>query len=99
MQLYEFMVPTHYNNGQPIDHAEFDEWLGGTFGGYTKLAPATGFWRDENIGQVFEETVIPYRVATDQRGADQRIADNVALDFDQLAVYVGKIGTCEIKLY
>ena len=101
MQVYEFMVPTHRNNGEKFGevHIEtFDSWLGLKYGGFTKLAPATGYWRD-NAGATYKETVIPYRVATDDEYAPKHIADVIARAFDQLAVYVGKIGTCDIVDY
>jgi hypothetical protein len=101
MQVYEFMVPTHDNAGRefaPVHVETFDAWLGKKYGGFTKLAPATGFWTD-NAGQVYRESVIPYRVATDDEHAPKAIADVIARGFSQLAVYVGKIGTCDIVDY
>ena len=99
MQVYEFMVPTHSNGGIPFDHTEFNGWLADRFGGYTKLAPAVGYWRDENTRRVFEESVIPYRVASVAANAGDRIGERIASMFGQLAVYVGRIGTAEILDY
>jgi hypothetical protein len=102
LQVLEFMVPTHRNNGSLINHADFDAYLGQRFGGYTKLAVATGFWKDENIGQVFEETVIPYRVAVrelDVESAISEIAPYIATEYDQNAVYIGRVGTAVIREY
>jgi hypothetical protein len=99
MQVYEFMVPTHNNAGQPfgVEINRFEAMLAELFGGFTKLAPATGYWVNAE-GVAFHETVVPYRVATDC-DAEEIVAPYIATEFEQEAVYVGKLGQATIRVY
>jgi hypothetical protein len=102
MQVYEFMVPTHDNDGVAfsVEFNRFEAMLAEWFGGFTKLSPATGYWVNAD-GVAFHEAVIPYRVATaiDRESVRELVAPYIAVEFNQEAVYMGQIGSAEIIVY
>lgn len=76
MNLWEILVPTQFEDTRkPVSkrhHKEWDKYVRKLAGGLTILRPAKGQWVYQ--GKVYEDRVIPVRVA-----CDERIMEKVAL--------------------
>lgn len=74
--LWEILVPTKYGDTlKPIrlrHHKRWDEYIRKIAGGLTILRPAKGQWLKEKT-ELFEEKVIPVRVACTRSEIDQII--------------------------
>lgn len=66
--------------------AELEAWLAETFGGYTRLGPGGGGWKNET-GQVETEANTVY-LATAPRDFSKEIAARLATDFGERVPYV-----------
>jgi hypothetical protein len=92
MKLYEILVPTVRNDGQPFrlrHHRVWDAKVRGIAGGLTVLTPAKGQWVAP-CGTVFAERMIPVRIAC-SHDQIERIADYTAKHYGQQAVMYWKV--------
>lgn len=93
MELWEILVPCQWNTGKPVrtrHHKEWDKRVRKLSGGITILSPARGQW--VNKGVLYEERVIPVRVACD-RETILKIIGITAQHYRQLAVMAYKISS------
>jgi hypothetical protein len=62
--LYEILVPTHFNNGQEIDvnhHKKWDEYVQSLTNGLTIQKTSKGSWFSSDK-ELFKETMIPVKI-------------------------------------
>ena len=93
VELWEILVPTVRNNGQPIRtrfHKVWDEKVRKISGGLTILTPAKGQWVHPEDGQLFAERMIPVRIMC-TREQIEKIIDITLEYYDQLAVMAYRI--------
>jgi hypothetical protein len=87
MNIYEILVPTIFNNGNPIKtrfHRVWDEKVRAITGGLTITPPVRGQWVAPD-GELFLERMIPVRIACSAEQIEQ-IADMTAGYYQQKAV-------------
>lgn len=85
--LWEILVPTVRPDGRPIHlrfHRVWDAKVRTISGGLTIYAPAKGQWVSP-CGQLFEERMIPVRIACTAEQME-RIADMSAAYYEQQAI-------------
>lgn len=90
-QIWEILVPTQSNEGKPFRtrfHRVWDEKVRNIAGGLTVLKPAKGQWL--NKGKLFEERMIPVRIACSEEQIHQ-IIDITMNYYKQLAVMAYRI--------
>src|ERR1043165_9158106 len=90
-QLWEILVPCQWNTGKPVrtrHHREWDKRVRAIAGGLTILKPAKGQWVYE--GALFEERVIPVRIACDEKQM-VRIAAITLQHYKQITVMVSRV--------
>lgn len=66
VQLWEILVPTINNEGKPFrtrHHKEWDKVVRNISGGMTILTPCKGQWIDKSTEVLYEERMIPVRIA------------------------------------
>lgn len=94
MQLWEILVPTvHRISGKPIKtryHRVWDTKVREIAGGLTILRPAKGIWVHERSGEIFEERMIPVRIAA-PRSKITEIISLTATYYDQYTVMAYKV--------
>lgn len=86
-KLYEILVPT-VRNGKPVrtrHHKEWDKYVRGLSGGLTILKPAKGIWIEPSSGELFEERMIPVRIACTEKQI-KKISEFTRSHYDQIAV-------------
>lgn len=87
INLWEILVPTHFNNGEEIPveyHKEWDHYVEKLTGGLTILKKSRGTWISNN-GTKFQENMIPVRIACNADEINQ-IAIFTATHYEQEAV-------------
>ena len=85
--LWEVLVPCVMRN-RPIrlaHHKEWDKYVRRITGGLTILKPARGQWIEPATDSLYEERVIPVRIACTRQQLDQ-IIDFTLRHYDQIAV-------------
>lgn len=90
LQLWEILIPTNID-GKPVRtryHRVWDEKVRAIAGGLTILKPAKGQWVHK--GSLFEERMIPVRIACSQKQIEQ-IIDMTIKYYRQLAVMAYRI--------
>lgn len=91
MELWEILVPKADNDGKEYSleyHKKWDATVRGLSGGLTIMRSAKGIW--ENEGKVYEERMIPVRVAC----TEAQIKDVMKLTktyYNQIAVMAYRI--------
>ena len=91
-EMWEILVPTVHNNGKPIKtrfHRVWDKRVYQITGGLTILTPTKGKWVCP-AGGLFEERMIPVRVACTRKEIDA-IIDVTIKYYDQKAVLAYKV--------
>lgn len=86
LNLYEILVPTQNNEGKPYRkryHRVWDEKVRKIGGGLTIMPPIKGQWMYN--GDIYEERMIPVRIACDPEYIDQ-IAEMTAKYYQQQAI-------------
>jgi hypothetical protein len=99
-QLWEILVPTLHQNGNPIRtrfHRVWDAKVYEITGGLTILTPAKGKWVPQ-AGGVIEERMIPVRIAC-TREQIEKIVDMTIEYYDQQAVLAYRISEEVILKY
>lgn len=93
MQLFEFLIPTHMNNGRSYEQARkaFEAACVLEAGGVSILPIIDGRWNGPD-GRHYKETMVPYRVGCDGSIADKLISKALALFDDQISIAVSIIG-------
>jgi len=92
MDLWEILVPTISNEGNPYRtryHRVWDAKVRAITGGLTIMAPAKGQWKSLT-GDLYVERVIPVRIACSRDQIDA-IIDITMKYYDQLAVMAYKV--------
>ena len=90
--MWEIMVPCQWNNGKPVrtrHHKEWDKKVRKLSGGLTIMMPGKGQWLNKE-GELFEERVIPVRIACDRTTIDA-IMDITAQHYNQYAILAYKV--------
>lgn len=85
-KLWEVLVPTLTKTKKPIrtkHHKNWDDYVRKIAGGLTILKPGRGQWVD--AGELYEERVIPVRVACTEKQIN-KIIDFTIKHYDQIAV-------------
>lgn len=88
MKFWEILVPTISNEGKPYRvryHRVWDAKVREIAGGLTIIKPITGQWVNPKDNQLFQERMIPVRIACSKEQIDQ-IADITAKHYDQKAI-------------
>lgn len=88
--LYEIMVPCQWNNGKPVrtrHHKEWDKVVRKLTGGLTLYKPAIGQWVDKKTDILYNERVIPVRIACTENQIKQ-IATFTLVHYKQIQVMV-----------
>ena len=92
--LWEILVPTTMNNpSNPVrvgHHREWDKRIRKISGGLTILEPARGQWIDTETMTLYEERVIPVRIACSEEEINQ-IIDITLQHYRQEAVMAYKV--------
>lgn len=92
--LWEILVPTTMNNPPSFvrvgHHREWDKRVRKISGGLTILEPAKGQWIDSETMILYEERVIPVRIACSEEEINQ-IVDITLQHYRQEAVMAYKI--------
>ena len=86
-ELWEIFVPCMMR-GKPVrtrHHREWDKVVRSLAGGLTILTPAKGQWIEPGTNTLYEERVIPVRIAC-TRNQIRQIMDFTLQHYDQLAV-------------
>lgn len=92
-QLWEIMVPTMFNDGTPIRtryHRVWDKKVYEITGGLTIHMPSKGKWVNKEDGELFQERMIPVRIAC-TREQIEKIIDITIDYYKQIAVMAYKI--------
>lgn len=87
LKLYEILVPTISNEGEPFRtryHRVWDKKVREITGGLTVIPPIRGQWISAG-GDLFQERMIPVRIACTEEQIN-KIADITAKYYSQLAV-------------
>ncbi len=94
MNLWEILVPTTFGDNQkPVrtkHHKQWDEKVREISGGLTILKPAKGQWVDKSSNKLYEERIIPVRVACTRQDIE-KIIDFTIRHYRQIAVMCYKI--------
>jgi hypothetical protein len=93
-QLWEILVPCTMR-GRPVHtrhHKEWDKVVRTIAGGLTILAPAKGQWLEPDTNTLFEERMIPVRIACTRKQI-QRIMRFTLGHYDQKAVFAYLVST------
>lgn len=93
MELYEILVPTMSNQGRPYRtkfHRVWDAKVYQITGGLTILAPSKGKWISPISGGLFQERMIPVRIACSRNQIEAIIQMTIAY-YNQEAVMAYKI--------
>lgn len=96
MKLYEVHVPLRTNDGRDYRGAieEFENALMEGFGGFHRLQPVKGAWRDDKD---YIETMVPFCVADPSPEAEEDLRALAFIYFpDQKAIFIAQIGTATI---
>lgn len=96
MKLYEVHVPLRTNDGRDYRAAieEFENSLMDGFGGFHRLQPVKGAWRDDKD---YIETMVPFCVAAKSISDKLDLRDLAFAHFpDQKAIFVAEIGEATI---
>ena len=99
LELWEVLVPTIRNNGEPIRtkfHRVWDEKVRALTSGLTILTPAKGQWVSPE-GTTFEERMIPVRIACDKEQLDEILRFTVEY-YEQEAIFAYKISDT-VRIY
>lgn len=93
MMLWEIFVPTISNEGKPFrtrHHKVWDQRVRTIAGGLTIYKPSKGQWIDTNTDTLYEERMIPVRIACNE---DQirKIMELTAKHYNQIDVMAYKI--------
>jgi len=86
-QLWEILVPCLRNN-RPVSvkhHREWDKYVRNLSGGLTIYRPAKGQWVDSATNELYDERVIPVRIACTEKQIVQIIKFTIR-HYNQLAV-------------
>lgn len=96
MRYYEIHVPQNDNAGRSYESAlvEFRDYLLNVCGGYHRLDPVQGAWRDN--GKNYVETMIPFHVACEPETFAKVLAQAFRIFHDQLAIFTAEIGAATI---
>lgn len=92
--LWEILVPTIRNNGNPYRlryHKVWDKKVREISGGLTVMNPVKGQWISSD-DELFVERMIPVRIIATKEEID-KIVDMTMLYYDQLAILAYKVGT------
>lgn len=88
LEMWEVLVPTHDNDGQkyPLEHhQQWDGFIQNLCGGQTLLKVARGRWVDRTSGKLYDETVIPVRIACTHEQLEQ-IGEFTLSHYNQIEV-------------
>lgn len=99
MDMYEIFVPTIRNNGKPFrtkHHKNWDKRVIKITGGLSVFTPIKGQWA--NGGQIFNERMIPVRVACNRKQI-LKIIDITMEHYNQKAVMAYKVSEDVIIRY
>ncbi len=92
-QMWEILVPTMFNDGTPIRtryHKVWDKKVYEITGGLTIHLPTKGKWVNPVDGELFQERMIPVRIACTREQIDKII--DVTMDYyKQLAILAYKV--------
>lgn len=94
VSLYEILVPTIMNK-KPVrtkHHRQWDSYVHKISGGLTILKPNKGKWASPHSNELYEERVIPVRIAC-TRNQINKIIDFTISHYNQLAVMAYKLST------
>lgn len=93
-ELWEVLVPCMMR-GKPVrtrHHKEWDKVVRSLAGGLTILSPAKGQWVEPVTNTLYEERVIPVRIACTRKQV-HRIIDFTIKHYDQKAVMAYLVST------
>lgn len=94
ISLWEILVPTIFgNNNKPVStkhHKQWDKRVRDISDGLTILKPAKGQWVDKSTNKLYEERIIPVRIAC-TRPEIEKIINFTIKHYRQLAVMCYKI--------
>ena len=100
-EMWEVLVPTKTKLGKPIrlkHHKNWDAYVRKITGGLTILKPGRGQWIEPTTGSLFEERVIPVRIAC-TRAQIEKIVDFTIQHYNQIAVMALKVSDDVILKY
>lgn len=94
IKLWEILVPTLMGGSEkPIRtkyHRVWDKYVRSLSGGLTILRPAIGQWVDKDDGKLYQERMIPVRIACTEDDIN-KIVDFTIKYYKQIAVMCYKI--------
>ncbi len=99
-QLWEVLVPQAFNSGETVPvthHHAWDKAVRRIAGGLTILRSAKGVWESPS-GDIFQEVMIPVRIACSEEQIRQIIAMTIA-HYEQEAVLAYLISERELMVY
>jgi hypothetical protein len=88
LRLWEILVPCQWNDGKPIrtrHHREWDKVVRKITGGLTLYKPAIGQWIDPTTKTLYDERMIPVRIAASEKQITQ-IANFTLQHYRQIQV-------------
>jgi hypothetical protein len=101
LKIYEILVPTAYGDTRkPIStrhHKNWDKFVRKITGGLTILSIARGQWIHHDTAELFEERVIPVRIACKEKDM-QKIVEFSLCHYRQFAIFYYKISD-EVIIY
>lgn len=98
--MYEVLVPTIMNK-KPVrtrHHKNWDKYVRNISKGLTILKPAKGQWLENESNELYEERVIPVRVACTRQQLEQILEFTIG-HYNQIAVMAYKISNEVIMKY
>lgn len=100
MRLFEIMLPQRDNADRFYKTAlrGFEDLALQKIGGFTKLPPVSGQWRNPETGKIFNDEMVIYRLACSLPDFLQLRRAAFVLFPDQEAIMTAEIGTAEIVL-
>ncbi len=94
MELWEILVPTSMGDtGKPVKlrfHRIWDKYVRGLSGGLTILKPVKGQWLESDSDSLYEERMIPVRIACNREQIEKIIQFTIE-HYKQLAVMAYKL--------
>lgn len=94
-KLWEIMVPTISNDGKPFrtrHHKVWDKRVRVISGGLTIFKPSKGQWIDKKTDKLFEERMIPVRIACNEKEI-VKIMEITKQHYNQIDVLAYEIST------
>lgn len=98
LKLFEIQLPQRDNAGRYCTLAlqAFEQYALTIAGGFSRCPPVEGAWQELGMAKVYSDTMIPYRIASTDRGFKQIREHAFQLFPDQIAIFTAELGTAEI---